>query len=146
MRDLEARLGRWIALRPWWIPGVCLLLVLVAGIGRRSLSVTNDYRVFFSPDNPQLLAFETLESTFTKNDSVMFVLAPSDGDVFTRETLSAVQALTEGARQIPYSTRVDSITNFQHSYAHDSDIVVHDLVAEIEALGAPKIAAVRSIR
>ena len=73
------------------------------------------YRMFFSEENPQLNAFEQLQNTYTKNDNVLFVIAPQNGKVFTRETLSAVAELTREAWQIPYSIRVDSITNFQHT-------------------------------
>ena len=61
-----------------------------------------------------------------------FVLAPADGMVFTPETLSAVEWLTEQAWQIPYSIRVDSVTNFQHTYAEGDDLIVEDLVMDAQ--------------
>ena len=122
-----------------------LLAVFAAASGGARLSFTTNYRVFFSEDNPQLLAFEALENTYNKNDNVMFVLAPADGDVFTRETLAAVRDLTERAWQMPYSTRVDSITNFQYTQAQGDDLSVGDLVADPAALDADGLKAVRAI-
>jgi len=61
------------------------------------LKFDTDYRVFFSEDNPELLAFERLKNTYTKNDNVLFVLAPKDGQVFSHETLVAVAWLTKAA-------------------------------------------------
>jgi predicted RND superfamily exporter protein len=65
---------------------------------------------------------------------VLFVIAPKDGKVFTRETLSAVAELSKESWQIPYSLRVDSITNFQHTYAEGDDLIVEDLVLDPQSL------------
>ena len=104
--------------------------VMAAGYGAQKLSFSNDYRMFFGPDNPQLLAFEKMQNTFNKNDNIMFVITPKDGKVFSVETLTAIKDITEEAWQIPFSTRVDSITNYQHTAAEEDDLVVDDLVPE----------------
>ncbi|MES9853068.1 MAG: MMPL family transporter [Candidatus Thiodiazotropha sp. L084R] len=114
---------------------VMVLLITVAisllmGSGVQHLRFNNDYRMFFSEENPQLNAFEQLQNTYTKTDNILFVVEPKDGRVFTRETLTAVSELTHEAWQIPYSIRVDSITNFQHTYAEGDDLVVEDLVLD----------------
>nr|VFJ96091.1 MAG: 5'-nucleotidase, C-terminal domain [Candidatus Kentron sp. LFY] len=93
-------------------------------------------RVFFSEDNPQLQAFDNLEKNYTQDDNVIFLLVPRDGRVFTRQTLMAVEQLTEMAWQIPYSIRVDSISNFQHTQARGDDPVVADLVRNAGGLRA----------
>jgi uncharacterized protein len=122
-------LAEWLVRRRWLLFTGALLLAALAAGGARLLGFSNDYRVFFSRENPQLLAFEELQNTYTKSDNVLFVLAPADGDVFTPQTLSAVEWLTRQAWQIPYSIRVDSVTNFQHTRAEDDDLIVEDLVS-----------------
>jgi len=126
-----------------------LLLVLVSilgmGAGARHLTFTNDYRVFFGAENPQLLAFENLQNTYSKNDNVMFVLVPADGDVFTRATLDAVAWLTERAWETPYSTRVESLTNYQHTAAEADDLVVEDLGYLLDGADAGSLQRVREI-
>ena len=96
---------------------LAVLWIAVMAAGARYLTFTNDYRVFFGADNPELLAFENLQDTYSRNDNVMFVLVPEDGRVFTRDTLGAVAWLTEQAWQLPYSLRVESLTNYQHTSA-----------------------------
>jgi predicted RND superfamily exporter protein len=116
---------------------VILLSIVISlglGSGMQLLAFSNDYRMFFSKENPQLTAFEQLQNTYSKNDNVLFVLAPENGKVFTRETLSAVQELTQAAWQLPYSLRVDSITNFQHTFANEDDLIVEDLVLDAHSL------------
>ncbi len=124
------RYAQWVVSHPWWVILASVLLVMAAASGGRLLGFTTDYRVFFSPDNPQMLAFDALENTYTKNDNVMFILVPRDGDAFSEQTLAAVKTLTEKAWQTPYSIRVDSLSNFQHTEAVEDDLSVHDLVDE----------------
>jgi len=124
------RYAQWVIRHPWIAILCSLALVMAAASGGRFLAFKTDYRVFFSDDNPQLLAFEALEATYTKNDNVMFILAPKDGNAFSAATLSAVKTLTERAWQTPYSIRVDSLSNFQHTEAVDDDLMVYDLVAD----------------
>ncbi len=129
----------------WLVILATLLAVASAGSGLRFLEFTSDYRVFFSADNPQLKAFDTLQNTYTKNDNVLIALAPKDGNVFTRDTLAAVEKITEAAWQTPFSLRVDSISNFQHTHAEVDDLIVKDLVEEAATLTAAELAAIQAI-
>lgn len=99
---------------------------MAAGVGK--LGFQNDYRVYFSQENPQLLAFDAIQDTYNKSDSVLFVLQPADRNVFTYHTLQAIQELTKKSWEVPYSSRVDSITNFQHTRAEEDNLIVSDLV------------------
>lgn len=119
--------------------------VVAAGAGAPRLSMSNDYRMFFGEDNPQLLEFEHMQNTFNKNDNIMFVVTPKDSKVFSIETLRAVQAITEAAWQIPFSTRVDSLTNYQHTKAEEDDLIVDDLVIDPEALTTEELERIQSI-
>jgi predicted RND superfamily exporter protein len=145
MSWFEAAFGRWVVRYRWWLIPVTIGVVMGAASGARFLSFNNDTRVFFSEENPQLQALEALENTYTKNQNVFFALAPRDGDVFTRETLAAVEELTNAAWQTPYSNRVHSITNFQHTRAEDNDLIVEDLVEDARSLSDADLARVRRI-
>jgi len=139
------RYGAAVVRYRWWILLAAALFTAFAAYGTRFLDMNPDSRVFFSKDNPHLIALETLENTYTKNDNVLFALAPADGDVFTRDTLAAIEALTERAWQVPYSTRVSSITNFQHTEADGDTLVVADLVEGAADLTDAELAEVREI-
>ncbi len=114
----------------WLIVVATLAIVAVTASGGKYLTFSTDYRAFFSEDNPQLNAFEALQNTYSKNDNAMIVLKPKNDKVFTREFLAVVEEVTKASWQVPYSTRVDSVTNFQHTWADGDDLVVEDLVVD----------------
>lgn len=122
--------ARWVIRHKAWTIFLTLALALGLGSGMRHLTFVGDYRAYFSDDNPQLVALEALENTYTKNDNILFVVSPASGKVFSNETLEALAYLTEQAWQLPYSLRVDSVTNFQHTYAEADDLVVEDLITD----------------
>ena len=101
--------------------------------------------MFFSSENPELVAFETFQKTYTKNDNFLFVLQPADGRVFTPQVADAVERLTEEAWKIPYAIRVDSISNFQHTWSEDDDLTVEDLIEDGRALTEEDLARKRAI-
>ena len=78
------------------LPGV--LLITFAGIaGLQNASFKGDYRIFFGKDNPQLMAHDALERTYTKADSVFFVVLPAEGEVFEQAPLEAIAFISDEA-------------------------------------------------
>ena len=130
---------------PWRVLLLAVLVVLTAGSGGHFLEFTNDYRVFFSEDNPELKAFEAMQDIYTKTDNVLFVIAPKEDNVFDADTLALIAEMTDLSWQTPYSTRVDSVTNFQHTIADGDDLLVGDLVDDVTGLSAEDIARVRDV-
>ncbi len=120
--------------RPWLVLLMTVILVFGVASGAKNLVFKGDYKVFFSDENPQLTAFEAMQEIYSKSDNAVFILTPKNGDVFTPKNLAAVQTLTTESWQIPYSTRVDSVTNFQHTIAEEDDLIVEDLVLDAQEL------------
>ena len=112
----------------WLVILTTLFLVAVASSGIAQLEFSANYRIFFDEDNPQLLALEALENTYGKNENIVFLVVPDDGDATSQSALSAAVWLTEAAWQTPYSRRVDSLANFQYTTADGDDLYVRDLV------------------
>lgn len=114
----------------WLVIPVTIILGMALASGARFLDFDTDYRVYFGPDNPQLVAWDEIEGTYTKNDNILFAVEPADGKGFSKDTLIAVEKLTEAGWQLPYAIRVDSVTNFQRTDAQDDDLLVQDLVID----------------
>jgi len=129
----------------WLFLVLTLIVVMLAGAGAKNLFFNNDYRIFFSPDDPHLKAFENLQDTYTKNDNVLMVLAPKDGKVFTQKTLAAIEDITDRAWKTPYSIRVDSLANYQHSESVEDDMSVGNLYEEANKLTDIQLARVKKI-
>lgn len=129
----------------WLILLLTFLLIFAMASGARFLGFTGDYHVFFSDDNPQMLAFEKLEKTYSKDDNVLFVLEPKDGNVFTPSTLAAVERITEMGWQVPYSSRVDSLSNFQYTHAEDDDLIVENLVEGATGLTSQQLDKIKRV-
>jgi predicted RND superfamily exporter protein len=142
---MKDKIFTFVLKHPVWVLLTALVLVMAAAAGAKNLVFKSDYRVFFSADNPQLVAYESMQNIYNKSDNVAFIIAPADGNVFTEETLSVVSQITTDAWQIPYSTRVDSVTNFQHTWAEEDDMIVEDLVMEDVDLTSEKLASIKAI-
>ena len=118
----------------WPVLGLAALVMLAVTAGAGFVSVTNDYRSLFDEDNPQLAALNALEDTYGASNRALIAIAPRQGPIFTRETLGAIEKLTETAWKAPYSTRVDSLTNYNHSRADGDELIVQPLVEDAGAL------------
>lgn len=143
--SFSQRYADYIVNNPWRLLLLSIIVLFVMASGGRFLHFSNDYREFFSADNPELLAFDEMQNTYNKADNVMFVFAPEKGDVFSRETLRLVTEVTNKSWQIPYSSRVDSISNYQHTVADGDDLIVANLVTDTEDLNDSDLAYIRNI-
>jgi uncharacterized protein len=127
-----------------------LLLVVAACIavstGQSKVGFSSDYHYYFGSPSPVIAAMEELESNYAQSDSIYMAITPTaGGSVFTNDALAAVEAITEQAWKIPFATRVDSISNFQHTRAEQDDLNVADLVKNAKTLGSDELQAISEI-
>ncbi|GMT43089.1 MAG: RND transporter [bacterium] len=127
----------------WWIVAGTIIILALMTDGLFRLEVAYDIRFFFSEENPRLKTLEKLENVYSREGSVLFVIAPKKGDVFTRSTLAAIEELTAKAWQFPNSARVDSITNFQHTRSKGDELIVGDLVKNATQLTDDELAYIK---
>ena len=137
--------SRWVVAHPVWVLLGCIGLCLAMASGLKSFQNNNDPRIFFTEENPDFKRFVALEDSFTANEVVMFVVNPKDGEIFTAQTLHAIEALTEQAWTLPHSTRVDSLTNFQHTEVEGDELYVAPLVEDALSMSPQAIARAREI-
>ncbi|KGY12716.1 RND transporter [Vibrio tubiashii] len=129
----------------WWVLLASIAIVVASTFGGKNLIFRGDYDIFFDGQNTQLRAFEEIQSTFAKSDNLAIIIAPPSGNVFEAETLALVQKITKDAWQVPYSSRVDSIANYQHTEAIDDDLIVEDLLLDDYPLTEQRIDKVKRI-
>lgn len=139
------RYARWLVDHRWLVLLLSALVIGALAAGAKNLKFSTDYRVYFGPENPQLLAFEELQNVYAKNDSILMMVEPRDGDAFHPRVLEAVRELTEEAWKLPYTLRVDSVTNFQHTEAAGDDLRVAPLIGSDEEITAQVAERARAI-
>ncbi len=139
--NIATNLVRW----RWLFAALSLVMVFTLASGARFLSFATDYEVWFSDDNPQYLDFSAIQKTFVKADNVVVLISPKDGEVFNQKTLDSVEWLTNAAWQIPFSSRVDSLSNFQYTYAIEDDLIVEDLIKNANSLSSVQLAKIKKI-
>ena len=130
---------RWLVI----VSAVAVMLVLTAGLP--FITASNDWRDNFEENNPHLLAYDALEETYSATNAALIAVAPKSRSVFTREALGAVEELTEAAWRVPWSTRVDSLTNYYHSESVEDDLNVDRLVDGAGSLSDDDLARIKGI-
>jgi predicted RND superfamily exporter protein len=144
-RDGAEAFANWVIKKRLLVLLLSLGFALMLASGASRLGFIDEYRVFFGEENPQLIAFDEVEAIYTKNDNIMLVVEPADGDAFSAKTLSVVEELTSEAWLIPFAIRVDSLTNFQHTWSTEDDLVVEDLVVGAASLSDEERAAKKAV-
>ncbi|MCY4050608.1 MAG: MMPL family transporter [Gammaproteobacteria bacterium] len=127
-RSFPMRFGKWVVYARIYIIAAVMIASIVAASGIISLTIVTDYRAFFEKGNPELQAFDLLEDTYEKSDNVLFMIVPDDRNATSEQALAAALWLTERSWQIPFGSRVDSISNFQTMSSDGDGLVVVDLV------------------
>ena len=129
----------------WLIILTGLIFAGVVASGMRFIEISTEPRDNFGPDNPQLIAFEKLEETFSRIDNVFFAIAPNTGDVFQIEVLQVIEELTEAAWTTSGVSRVDSLSNYQHTEAFEDELLVNSLVEFPDLLSADELIKKKAI-
>ena len=130
---------------PWII--ICMVVAIVAAVsyGGKNLYFRADYKVFFDKDFPQLVAHEEMQRLFNNNDNAALIIVPKEGTVFTEPMMTLIKELTDEAWQTPFSSRVDSITNYQHTRAEEDDLIVEDLILDVGSINAESIQLTKDV-
>ena len=119
-----------------------VLTLLVVGLiasHARHLDFATNYRVFFSGENPDLVTFEEFQKVYTKNDNFLFVIQHKQPRKFDIQLAEVAERITQAGWQIPYSIRVDSIPNFQYTWADGDDLTVEDLIKNSRSLSPQEL-------
>lgn len=121
-----------------------ILVLLLAWIGWATFGLSKlrldmDYKSYLSKKDRSSL--EEIEQVYVKDMNVFIALEAKD-TVFSPGHLSVLEALTKEAWQTPYSSRVDSLANFQLLKANGDDLSSSDLIRNANTLSAQEIAEI----
>jgi predicted RND superfamily exporter protein len=139
------KFANWVIKARWFVLLGSIAIVASAFIGTFNIKFNNDYHIFFDDDNPQVVAFDELQEKYTKDDNVFIVIEPESGNVFTKETLMAIEELEQLAWQTPFSSRVDALSNFQHTRSEGDDMFVESLASDMSEKSDVDVANIKKI-
>jgi len=128
-----------------WFALTNIFLILAIGLGAGGLHLESGIKVFFNPEDPNLLAQEQIERTYGKEDNILFVIESATSDIFTPQNLATVQTITEQSWLIPNSRRVDSLGNYLYPTVDGDDIRIAALIEDSGLLSREEIAQTRAI-
>ena len=135
-----------IVTRRWLTILLSLLVMLILAAGATRLTVVDvDVRNHFGKSDTHIVALEQLEDTYALSDVALVAVAPHNGTIFTQQTLVAIEELTEQLWRTPYSTRVDSISNYTHTEGFEDELVVEPLIDEASSLSDTDIERIMDI-
>ena len=99
MVNLIEKLGQWLVglclHHKWWSLLFMLVLTVAMALPMGNLSMSTEYRAYFGSENPQLMAFDNVEDTYSKIDNALFVVQPANKQVFSQESYPIIQRLTD---------------------------------------------------
>lgn len=136
---------KWVLDNPWKAILMCMVVVIASSAGLKNFQNDGDPRTFFGEDNPLFQQFLEIEDDYAGNEMVSFIVHPKDDNVFTRETLHVIEKLTEDAWMTPHSTRVDSLSNFQHSTVIGDEMYVEYLIEDAMSFSDEKVVELKDI-
>ncbi len=110
-----------------WVVALSVIITLTLASSLPRTQFTSDFEAYFSPDNPQMQTFKSLQDAFNKQDSLTFLVIPKNNDIFRTDTITLMRTLTERSWEVPYSRRVDSITNFLRTTSEDDELNTEEL-------------------
>ena len=114
-----------------WTIIVCAILFVVSmSVGLKDLYFNNDYRHFFSSDDPDIIANEKFQDIYSRDDSLLLAVESPDG-FFNEGAATMLKQLTDSIWTMPYVSRVTSLANYQHIEAEGNDIIIDDFFANI---------------
>ena len=139
-------IAAWLLRHRYPLAILSLLFALLTASGAQKLVFENDYKLFFRDTDPHLVAHEKMEETYTKSDSIAFLIGTREGgSLFNARHLTAIDDLTERLWSFQRVIRVDSLTNFQHTEADGDDLTVYPLFENPAGLDQAEIERRRGI-
>ena len=130
----------------WVLFFLSLLFSLVGGYGLKYFVVDGSPKALIDEGNDDLERLELLEDEFGRTNNAVILLGPKDeigaqysNFMFGKEQISALSEITSKSWLLPRAVRVDSITNYQHSWSEGDDLYVDSLLDEYQNLSEEKV-------
>ncbi len=106
-----------------------LIFIAALAPGLRLFSEKYDVRIWFRETDPLIKTLNSFERQFGNDESVVVVMHAPEG-IFTPGPAQALREITEEMWKVPEVIRVESLSNYNYTYAIDDDIIVEPFFLE----------------
>lgn len=131
---LARQWAEWVMRFPKTSIVLVVLGALVLGAGAKDAQFSANQRDFFKSTDQHLNDLIKIENEYTSDKNIMVLVEPKNGNVFTRDNLRVLQQLTEFGWQVPYSQRVESLSNHLYTRVNGDELLVEYLAEDESTL------------
>ena len=106
------------------------LVVCVLATGLTKLTFNPDLETYFPEGHPAVIRYNEIDDMFIPTDNLIIAVHSEEGTLFEKDTLSVIEELTDKSWTIPYSVRVDSLTNYSYVQSIRDDLIVEPFIED----------------
>ncbi|MCG8314193.1 MAG: MMPL family transporter [Pseudomonadales bacterium] len=126
-------IARWIMNHPKTHIAWVVLFALLLGAGGHDPQFSANQRDSFQSSDANLQRLIAIEQEFSSEKNIFILIEPNTNNVFDQRSLQVIREVTDLGWQVPYSQRVESVTNHLYTTVDEDELNVGYL---FEALGS----------
>ena len=112
--------------------GLVLIVVCLLATGLTKLTFNPDLETYFPEGHPAVIRYNEIDDMFIPTDNLIIAVHSNEGTLFNGDSLKVIEELTKKSWTIPYSVRVDSLTNYSYVKSVNDDLIVEPFIEEAE--------------
>ena len=112
--------------------GLVLIVVCLLATGLTKLTFNPDLETYFPEGHPAVVRYNEIDDMFIPTDNLIIAVHSNEGTLFNGDSLKVIEELTRKSWTIPYSVRVDSLTNYSYVKSVNDDLIVEPFIEEAE--------------
>ncbi|MEC8314750.1 MAG: MMPL family transporter [Pseudomonadota bacterium] len=112
--------------------GLVLIAVCLLATGLTKLTFNPDLETYFPEGHPAVIRYNEIDDMFIPTDNLIIAVHSNEGTLFNADSLKVIEELTKKSWTIPYSVRVDSLTNYSYVKSVNDDLIVEPFIEEAE--------------
>ena len=112
--------------------GLTALVVFLLATGLTKLTFNPDLETYFPEGHPAVIRYNEIDDMFIPTDNLIIAVHSNEGTLFNGDSLKVIEELTKKSWTIPYSVRVDSLTNYSYVKSVNDDLIVEPFIEEAE--------------
>ncbi|MFK7975503.1 MAG: RND family transporter [Halioglobus sp.] len=112
-----------------WVVALWLVLLTASAYWLTEIRVSYDTRAFFDSADTNLLRFKAFETTYTKADSVLFLVRRVDDASMANPTaFSHLTQLADSIWKLPHISRLDSLINYKQAAGNSDSLGIENFI------------------